>query len=287
MRTTPLHRDFGVEVHNVSLKDITASQGYEDLRRLFEEHSLLLFRDQDLSDEAQLEFGALFGPLEDRHDRPKPEISPVANLDATGAVISSEADRHVQNLRANFLWHTDSTFLPVPALVNVLQARTLPNEGGETELVSTRAGFARLDPALQDRLRKTVFRHRYAHSRAKIDPELAKQALFTKWTDQQWKAVWRNPVNGAESLYIASHVCGVSDMDDAAGQAFADELVEAMTVPDAIYTHIWRPNDVLIWDERATLHRGRPWPYQQARKLVSCCVSLQARDGLEEMRANA
>ena len=148
MRTTPLHRDFGVEVHDVSLKEITATQGYDELRRLFEEHSLLLFRDQDLSDEAQLEFGALFGPLEDRHDRPKPEISPVANLDATGAVIASDADTHVKNLRANFLWHTDSTFLPVPALVNVLQARILPNQGGETELVSTRAGFARLSTDL-------------------------------------------------------------------------------------------------------------------------------------------
>ena len=99
MRTTPLHRDFGVEVHDVSLKEITATQGYDELRRLFEEHSLLLFRDQDLSDEAQLEFGALFGPLEDRHDRPKPEISPVANLDAAGAVIASDADTHVKNLR--------------------------------------------------------------------------------------------------------------------------------------------------------------------------------------------
>ncbi|WP_420722511.1 TauD/TfdA dioxygenase family protein [Hwanghaeella sp. LZ110] len=286
MRTTPLHRDFGVEVHDVSLKEITATQGYDELRRLFEEHSLLLFRDQDLSDEAQLEFGALFGPLEDRHDRPKPEISPVANLDAAGAVIASDSDKHVQNLRANFLWHTDSTFLPVPALVNVLQARILPNQGGETELVSTRAGFARLAPEVQERLRKSVFRHRYAHSRAKIDPELAKQALFTKWTDQEWKAVWRNPRTGTESLYIASHVCAVSGMDEAEGLAFVDELVDAMTVPEAIYSHVWRPNDVLVWDERATLHRGRAWPYEQARKLVSCCVSLQARDGLEDMRAH-
>ena len=70
------------------------------------------------------------------------------------------------------------------------------------------------------------------------------------------------------------------------GLAFVDELVDAMTVPEAIYSHVWRPNDVLVWDERATLHRGRAWPYEQARKLVSCCISLQARDGLEDMRAH-
>jgi len=284
VRISPLHPDFGVEVHDIDLKAITAERGYREIRQLFEEHTLLLFRDQDLPDDAHLAFGELFGPIEDRYSRAKPEISPVANIDDAGKVISSEQDRHLMNLRANFLWHTDSTFLPVPALANVLQARVVPPVGGNTELVSTRAGFARLSPDVQDRLRGTVFRHRYAHSRAKIDPELAKGEFFTIWRDQCWKAVWTNPVTGAESLYIASHVCGAEGMEDADAQAFADELVDAMTVPDAIYSHAWRPGDVLFWDERAALHRGTPWPYELPRKLVSICVSLQAHDGLEQMR---
>jgi alpha-ketoglutarate-dependent 2,4-dichlorophenoxyacetate dioxygenase len=286
LKTTPLHRDFGVEVHGVRLANVTANEGYPEIRDLFDRHSLLLFRGQDLDDDAQLAFGRLFGPLEDRTERPEPKISNVENLRDDGSVVAEDDETlHLFNLQSNFLWHTDSTFLPVPALANILQAKIVPDGGGNTEFVSTRAGFARLEPALQARLRDTVFRHRYAHSRARINPELAKQTLFTKWPDTAWKAVWPNPVTGEEAAYVASHVFGAVGMSDAEGEALADEVIAAMTQPECIYSHAWTPGDVLIWDERATLHRGTPWDYTQPRKLASICVSAQARDGLDSIRA--
>ena len=104
------------------------------------------------------------------------------------------------------------------------------------------------------------------------------------WPDTQWKAVWVNPVTGEEALYIASHAFAVSDMGEEEGAAFIDELIEAMTPPEAIYAHHWAPGDVLVWDERAVLHRGTPWPYDQPRTLISCCVSAGATDGLDGMR---
>ena len=287
METIPLHEDFGVEVRGVHLREGALDDLYPMIRRLFDRHSLLLFRDQTFTDTAHMALARLFGPVEDRQDRPEPKISPVTNLMDDGEVVSGARDHRLLNLQANFLWHTDSTFLPAPALANILVARVLPSQGGNTEFVSTRAGFQRLSEEDRGRLRGTYFRHRYAHSRAKIDPELAKGALFTKWQDQTWRAVWTNPETGAESLYIASHAFEVVGMEASAGLAWIDALLEAMTPARAVYSHAWRPGDVLIWDERATLHRGTPWRYEEPRKLDSLCVTARDVDGLDKVRPAA
>ena len=126
--------------------------------------------------------------------------------------------------------------------------------------------------------------HRYAHSRARIDPDLARELMFTKWRDQAWRAVWPNPVTGEEALYIASHAYAVDGMEEAEGAALIDALIAAVTGDDAIYTHAWRPGDVILWDERAALHRGRPWPYHEPRTLVSICVTARDCDGLASVR---
>ncbi|MEM9062884.1 MAG: TauD/TfdA family dioxygenase [Pseudomonadota bacterium] len=283
MRTTPLHRDFGVEVHDVDLTTVTATDGYPEIRRAFEEHSLLLFRDQALDDPAVLALGTCFGDIENRTDGPV-KVSRVSNLLPDGSVLEPDAMR-LKDLKANMLWHTDSTFLPVPALANIITARVVPSEGGATELVSTRAGFERLPDELKETARGAKLRHRLTHSRSKVDPDLAQEGHITKWDETCWPAVWVNPVTGAEALYIASHACGVEGMDDAAGQALIDDLTARMVPDDAVYAHQWQVGDVLIWDERATLHRGMPWPYAEARELASICVTASDEDGVAMMRA--
>jgi alpha-ketoglutarate-dependent 2,4-dichlorophenoxyacetate dioxygenase len=286
LKTTPLHPRFGVEVHGIDLRRVTAEDGYSAIRRAFETHSLLLFRDQLLDDAAHLAFGALFGPIEDRSqgkDGPDPKVRPVSNREEDGA-LAAAADKLTLNLMANQLWHTDSTFLPVPALANILAARVLSSTGGETEFVSTRAAWRELPEDLKARARGAVIRHRYAHSRRKISADLAKEEMFTKWPDQAWKAVWRNPVTGEEALYLASHAHAVEGMAEEEGQKLIADLIAFATREGSVYTHAWRPGDVLIWDERATLHRGRPWPYGEERSLASICISVRDVDGLEEMR---
>jgi len=286
MRTTPLHPRFGVEIHDVDLRRVTAADGYPAIRAAFEAQSLLLFRGQRLDDEAHLALGALFGPIEDRSqglNGPKPRMDNVTNRLADDR-IAPEDDFHTLNLKANQLWHTDSTFLPVPALANILAARVLSSRGGETEFASTRAAWHDLPEKPKVRARNAVLRHRVAHSRAKISPELARDEKFTKWADQAWKAVWRNPLSGEDALYVASHAFAVDGLPDAEGQALIDELIAFATRPGTVYTHAWRPGDVLIWDERAMLHRGRPWPYDEERTLASICVSARDVDGLDRMR---
>jgi alpha-ketoglutarate-dependent 2,4-dichlorophenoxyacetate dioxygenase len=286
MHLTPLHPLFGVEVHEVDLRAVDRSSGYPEIRAAFEEYSLLLFRRQNLDDEAHLSLGALFGPIEDRsmgRNGPTPSMANVTNRLESGA-ISARDSAHTLNLIANQLWHTDSTFLPVPALANILAARVLSSSGGETELASTRVAWRELPEALRARARSAVFRHRLTHSRKKISRELATAEEYTRWSEQAWKAVWRNPVNGQEALYIASHVCAVDGLDEESGQAFVDELIAFVTRPGYVYTHQWQSGDVLIWDERATVHRGLPWPYEEERTLASICVSVREIDGLGRMR---
>lgn len=289
MRTSPIHPRFGVEVHDVDLRTVTAERGYPALRALFEDQSLLLFRGQDLDDEAHMAFGRLWGPVEVRSKeavKPPPEMSVMTNRRSDG-VIAGANEPDTLWLRANQFWHTDSTFLPVPALANVLAARIVTSRGGETEFVSTRAAWADMPEALRARARQAVLRHRYAHSRARLDAELAKDPRITMWEDTAWRAVYPNPVHGAEALYIASHAFGVVGLPDDEGAALIDELTAFATQDRYVYSHAWHVGDVIVWDERATLHRGRPWPYEEERKLASICITLQESDGLASIRPPA
>lgn len=283
--TVPLHPGFGVEVLGVDLRRVSAGNGYPELRALFEEHSVLLLRGQQLDDAGHLRVAALFGPVEDRTGGakgPAPRLDNVTNLDDEGRVLAAD-DLRLLDLTGNQLWHTDSTFLPVPALANLLAARVLSSRGGETELASTRTAWRDLPDELRRRIDGRCVRHRLAHSRAAISAELARRHR-ERWPDQVWRATWTNPVNGRSALYLASHSCGVEGLDDAEGQALLAELIAFCTTPDRVYTHRWSPGDVLIWDERATLHRGRPWPYEEERTLASVCVSVTDADGLAAMR---
>ncbi len=279
-----LHDDFGVEIHGIDLRDAAAH--YPRIRKEFEEHSLLLFRNQCLDDEAHLALGRLFGVIEIREKNPQEHearMSMVSNLQDGECVLSEKSPRFM-HLKANQLWHTDSTFLPAPALANILAARTLPTSGGETEFVSTRAAWRDLPESTRRRVRKLVLRHRYSHSRGIISPAAAVLDVVTMWPETAWRAVWPNPVNRAEALYIASHAFGVVGMGEREGRELIDELLAFTTQPGRIYSHRWSHGDVIVWDERATMHRGRPWPYGEERTLASICVTASEADGLGSVR---
>lgn len=286
MRLAELHPRFGVEIPDCDLRRVARGSGYEEIRRAFEHHSLLLFRNQLLDDQAHLELGRLFGPIEDRSqgdDGPELKTSAVSNVDGDGNIVAAHED-HVLHLKANQLWHTDSTFLPVPALANIITARVVPTRGGETQIATTRAAWKDLPEGMKNRARTLYFKHRYAHSRQKVSARLAQAKMFTKWEDQTWRALWTNPVTGDEAMYIASHVFGAVGMEDDAAQTLLVELMAWSTQSQYVYTHEWQVGDVLIWDERATVHRGLPWPYEEERTLVSICVSALEADGLPSVR---
>jgi len=287
MDIVPLGPGFGAELRGVTLSEVARDDAaYKAVRAAFEEHSVLVFRGQDVSDDIQLAFSRRFG---------EPEVTKVGALGTgthfvrlttigpDGKVVPPD-HRYALRNRANQLWHTDSSFKRVPALTSVLSARIVPGEGGETEFVSTRLAFERLAPALQRRLENSFAWHDYAHSRGQIAADLASPEERAALPPVCWRMVWVNPVNGRKALYLASHAYAVEGMDEAAGKQLIDELTAAATAPGTSYVHRWKNGDVVMWDNRATMHRGRPWPADQARLMVRTTISASAADGLESMR---
>jgi alpha-ketoglutarate-dependent 2,4-dichlorophenoxyacetate dioxygenase len=287
MQIVPVGPGFAAEVRGVTLAEIVNDDAvYAAARAAFEDHSVLVFRGQEATDDGQLAFSRRFGP---------PEVTKVGSLGTgthfitlttigpDGKVVPPD-HRYAMRNKANQLWHTDSSFKSVPALTSILSARIIPENGGETEFVSTRLAFERLDPALQGKLENSFAWHDYAHSRGKIAAGLASPEERAGLPPQCWRMVWRNPVNGRGALYLASHAYAVEGMDAAEGAALIDKLTAAATAPGTSYVHRWQSGDVVMWDNRATMHRGRPWPGHEARLMVRTTISATAADGVEAMR---
>lgn len=286
MDIVPLGPGFAAELRGVMLADITADDAaYAGVRTAFEEHSVLVFRNQEVTDEGQFAFSRCFG---------SPEVTKVGslgtgthfitltNIGSDGEVVPPD-HRYALRNKANQLWHTDSSFKRVPALTSVLSARRVPGHGGETEFVSTRLAFERLDFALREKLENSFAWHDYAHSRSQIAPDLASPEERAALPPQCWRMVWKNPANGRSALYLASHAYAVEGMEPAEGKKLIDELMAVATAPGTSYVHKWRKGDVVMWDNRATMHRGRPWPAHEARLMVRTTISATAVDGLERM----
>ena len=287
MELVPLASGFGVEVKGVSLLDVASdADAYKAVRAAFEEHSLLLFRDQNVADDVQVAYSRAFGPL---------ELTKVASLGAGGfysrltnrganGEIVSPTDRQVLVAQANALWHTDSSFKKTPALASVLTARVLPNEDGDTEFTSTRLAWERLPSDLQERLKNAVATHSYANSRDQIHPDLANAEERKALPPVRWRLNWRNPANDRRALYVASHAYAIDGMDDRDARQMLAQLLDEATRREFVYTHKWRTGDAVMWDNRAMLHRGRPWDYSKERSMVRTTISATVADGLDEVK---
>jgi alpha-ketoglutarate-dependent 2,4-dichlorophenoxyacetate dioxygenase len=197
MDIQPLGPGFAAEVRGVTLADVASDEAaYAAVRAAFEEHSVLVLRDQEVTDELQLAFSRRFGP---------PEVTKVGSqgtgshfvilstIGLDGQVVPAD-HRQAMRAKANQLWHTDSSFKSVPALTSVLSARIIPANGGETEYVSTRLAFERLDADVREKLENLFAWHDYAHSRSQIAADLASPEERAALPPQCWRMVWTNPV---------------------------------------------------------------------------------------------
>jgi len=286
MELVPLGPGFGVEVRGVSLLDVASDgEAYKAVRAAFEEHSLLLFRDQDIADDVQAAYSRAFGPL---------ELTKVSSLgqntfysrltnNMKGKIVPPD-HRQILVAKANALWHTDSSFKKTPALASVLTARVLPGDGGETEFTSTRLAWDRLPADLKDKLRDAVATHSYANSRDQIHPDLATELERKALPPVRWRLNWRNPANDRRALYVASHAYAIDGMDDRDARQLLARLLDEATRRDFVYSHRWRQGDAVMWDNRAMLHRGRPWNYAQERTMVRTTISATDADGLNEVK---
>jgi len=279
---------FAAEVRGVGLADVAASDdAYAAVRAAFEEHSVLLFRGQPVTDELQVAYSKRFGPLETAKAASRGEGTPfsvLTNVEPDGSLVPPD-HKEALRARANQLWHTDSCFKDPPALASVLSVRILPGTGGETEFASKRLGWERLPAVQRARIENACAWHDYAHSRGKISKSMISERERATLPPVRWRIRWRNPANGRDSLYLASHTCAIDGMPQDEAQALIAELIDHVTAPGHTYLHTWQPGDVIMWDNRCVLHRGRPWPDGEPRHIVRTTITATDADGLAALRA--
>ena len=275
MRITPLHPCLGAQVEGVELATMDESTRRQ-VFEAFQEHSVLVFHDQRLTDETQMAFSErLFGPLETtlkatgKEDRLHPNMADLSNIDPDhDERLMGWDDRRMIYQSGNQLWHTDSSFKPVPAMASLLSGREVPPSGGETEFVSMRHAWATLPEALRRKLDGRVVVHSILYSRSTIarglfDPEHERELLPVRQA-----LVRANPVNGRRSIYIGSHAWYVEGMDHAESRRLLDDLLAHTTRPACVLQHHWKQWDLVMWDNRCVLHRGRPWDARTYRRVM-------------------
>jgi len=267
----PLTPHFAARIDGVDITRPVDDPVWSEIRAAFEEHSVLLFRGQPLDDDAQIAFSTRFGALEVTRSMNPAAGTPFArqsNLDiATGEVIPPDDRRMIYQL-ANMLWHSDSSFKPVPSLCSLLSARIVPPAGGATEFASARAAYPSLAAGLERRARAAVAVHDFAWSRDQVRPGFFTDKERAAYPPVRHPVVRMNPVNRRPNLFLGAHASHIEGWPLADGRAFLKDLTAHMTRPEFCYRHEWQEGDLIVWDNRCVLHRATPFDTTRHRRLM-------------------
>jgi len=272
METSPIVVGFGLLVTGADLKGVALPQTVEQLRRALDDHLLVVLRDANLSQEEYVAFGHCLGNLEDFSIVEGTYSLPLSNMAEDGTILPAD-DPFRRNIAADALWHTDHTYREKRARYSILMAEIVPKRGGETQYADTRAAYEALPRATKDKLDGLVAVHSIIYSRA--------LAGFTDWPDEMraklrpipQPLVFENPHTGRKSLYLASHIAEIVGMPTKEARELVAELIGFATQPQFVYSHRWCSGDIVIWDDRATMHRRAPYDdLQEPRKLYTMRV---------------
>lgn len=270
-----LHPLFGAEVRGVDLGRPIDAATQDAIERTMDQYGISVLPDQALDDERQIAFARRYGALEVAPlvqgktgtrglggNRIKHrEIFDISNLDDDGHILDADDQRAAYSL-GNQLWHTDSSFRQKSASWSMLHARVVPPDGADTEFVDTRAVYDALPAATKTRLEDLVAEHSIWHSRAKLGGYVPNDEERKSRPPAHHKLVRRHSGSGRNALYIASHASHIVGMPVEEGRALLDELIAFATQPKFVYAHKWRVGDLVIWDNRCTLHRATPYESQ-------------------------
>jgi alpha-ketoglutarate-dependent 2,4-dichlorophenoxyacetate dioxygenase len=292
MTVFPVTEHFAAEIGDVDLSKPLSPDVFADIDAAFNRYSVLVFPDQHLTIDQHLEFARNFGPLEttihatrsDAKLRVRAEIADVSNLSAGDEIWGKESRKRMFEM-GNRMWHTDSSFRHLPAKASLLYSRSIPPVGGHTEFADMRAAFDALDEATKQRLRGLVAEHAIMYSRRKLG--------FTDFSDEENQMlppvpqalVRKHAGSGRMGLYLASHAGRIFGMGEDDGKALLQQLIEHATQRQFVYSHRWRLHDLIIWDNRCTMHRGKPyedlrWPRDMQRATVSDVAPSCEQEGI-------
>lgn len=260
---TPLHPLFAARVEGIDLRQPLSAEAAGWIEAQMDRYAVLVFPGQDLTDDQQIAFGENFGPLEnesatvDNHKRRlgHAQMNDISNLDEKGRLLAAN-DRRRMFALGNRLWHSDSSFKPTPAKYSMLHGRVVPPAGGNTEFADMRAAWDALPAARQAALRGLVTEHSLLYSRAALGFDDYTPEERAKWAPVPQRLVRRHPGSGRETIYLSSHIGQIQGWPRPEAMMLIRDLVEHATQRQFVYSHAWSRHDLVVWDNRCTMHRG-------------------------------
>ena len=277
----PLHDVFVGEVAGADLTQPLSDSQIAAIEAAIAQYAVLVFRDQWLTDDQQLQFSRRFGELEETRGtgiskpgelRLHPAFADVSNLDKDNAVLARDNRRRLYSL-GNRLWHSDSSFKPIPARYSLLSGRVVATHGGDTEFADMRAAYDALDEATKAEIAELVCEHSLIYSRELLGFDDLTEAEKATMRPVTQPLVRRHPISGRTSLYLASHIGLILGWPVPEARAFIRDLTEHATRPRFVYAHKWRPFDLVMWDNRCTMHRVRRYEASEVRDMRRTTVA--------------
>ncbi len=279
----PRRDDFVAEVTGIDIATGVSSAAAAEIETAMDRYAVLILPGQDITDDQQYAFSRNFGPMETatgdflriEERRLSMDINDISNLDKNGEVMARDDRRRLFGL-GNMLWHTDSSFKATPAKYSLLSARAIPEEGGNTEFADMRAAWDDLDRKTQSECMGLVTEHSQLYSRGSLG--------FAEFTDEErvrfapvpQRLVRRHPGSGRLCLYLASHAGAIRGWPVPEARMFLKDLTEHATQREYVYSHRWRPLDLVIWDNRAVMHRARRYDHTKPRDMHRTTVADSA-----------
>ncbi len=293
MTLYPVTTDFVAEIGDIDLSKPLAAAQIDEIKQALWQYGVLIFPEQHLTTDQHLAFASVFGPVEsDRivdskgsQSRVDNRFSDVSNLNADGKIWSGDSRRRMYKA-GNRQWHTDSSFRIRPGLCSLLYAAgSIPPVGGQTEFANQRAAYDALSPEMQARLEGLITEHSLATSR--------RRAGFSEFTEEEERRMAKAPQllvriipeTGKKSLYMAAHVGRIIGMPEADSTKLIDQLMAHITQRQFVYSHRWRPNELVIWDNRRTMHRGKDyddlrWARDMRRVTIADVANTCVQEGV-------
>ena len=276
----PINPDFVAKVQGICLKESLSEEAFKTIQSAIDHYSVLIFENQEISDEEQFAFSRRFGLLEkatgdymELDDRRLPmELNDISNLNRFGNLLSPEDPKNLFSL-GNMLWHSDSSFKIIPAQYSILSAKVIPSKDGDTEYADMRAAWVNLDEKTQQKCLGLVTEHSQIYSRGELGFTDFREDQLESMTPVPQALVRQHPRTKKLSLYLSSHAGTIQRWPVPEARIFLKQLVEHATKREFVYRHNWQMDDLVIWDNQCTVHRGLGYDPKEVRDMRRTTVA--------------
>jgi alpha-ketoglutarate-dependent 2,4-dichlorophenoxyacetate dioxygenase len=274
LKLTPLHPHFVAEASGIDLTRPLSREQVDEINAAMNKYAVLVWRRQPLTQQQQMQFASSFGTLDiglkrvfKRQERLEyEEMIDISNVGADGQVVKRDAPKNLSNF-ANMLWHSDSSFQTPRAAYSMLSAVALPSWGGNTEFADLRAAYDALPDRIKQEIQDLKAEHSALHTRLLLGDNAYTDEQKKAIPPATWPLVTTHPGSGRKVLFVGVHATHIVGWPVAEGRMYLHDLLEHATQREFVYAHEWQVGDLVMWDNRSTLHRGRRYDISERREL--------------------